>query len=84
MEITINNEKSLKNIPCLKPDHLNKPLEFVCTSPECLERFYCSVCLLKEHAHHFSKMNLIDFVLSEKKEDLKLKLIIYQNIFVHI
>lgn len=71
MEITIKNEKCL-NIPCLKPGHLNKPLEFVCTSPECLERFFCSVCLLKEHAHHFSKMNLIDFILSEKKEDFKL------------
>lgn len=61
------NENKLKGIACRKLGHLNKTLEFICTSPTCDDRILCSVCLLKDHGNHSKYITLIDFLLFDKK-----------------
>ena len=60
------NENKLKGNLCHKLGHLNKILEFVCTSPTCEERFLCSICFLKDHQHHSIYVSLIDFMILDK------------------
>lgn len=39
-----------ESLSCPKAGHKNKPLEYVCLSPEVTDRFACFHCLLDEYS----------------------------------
>jgi WD40 repeat protein len=67
------NYSELKLEQCQKADHFSKELEFICTLPNCKERFHCTVCVLKDHSHHFIYIQLIEHFIKEKAKELNRK-----------
>ena len=64
---------------CKKLGHKNKKMEYICTLPSCSERFHCAVCILNDHFHHFSSLQLIDQFIIQLNEKQQQKTSVPRN-----